>query len=216
MDLCWQSNVSAFITSWQIDGENMETVTVFIFLGSKITVNGVCNHDIKKCLLLGRKTMTYLDNILEKQRYYFANKCPYSQSYGFPSSHVMDVRVGSQRRLSTKELMVLNCEEDWRSWRRLLRIPWTVGRSNQSVLKEINPEYSLEGLMLKLTLQYFGHLMQGVDSYKDPDPGKDWGPEEKGATEDEMVGWHHRLNGHEFEQTLGDSEGQGSLACCSP
>ena len=87
--------------------------------------------------------------------------------------------------------------------RRLLRVPWT-GRSNQSILKEINPEYSLEGLMLKLKLQYFGHLMWKDDSLgKDPDAGKDWGQEEKGVTEDEMAGWHHQLNGHELEQTSG-------------
>ena len=104
-------------------------------------------------------------------------------------------------------------------WRRLLRVSWTWSRSNQSILKEINHEYSLEGLMLKLKLQYFGQLMHSADSLeKDPDEkkGKEWGQEEKGVTEDEMVGWHHWLNGHEFEQTLGDSEGQGSLACCSP
>ena len=101
-------------------------------------------------------------------------------------------------------------------WKRLLRVPWTARRSNQSILKEINLEYSLEGLMLKLMLQYFGHLMQRAIIGKNPDEGKDWGQEEKGATEDEMVGWHHRLSGHEFDQTLGDSEGQGSVACCSP
>ena len=102
-------------------------------------------------------------------------------------------------------------------WRRLLRVPWTARRSNQSILKEINPEYSLEGLMLKLKLQYFGHLMWWVDLLKkNPDSGKDWGQKEKGETEDEMVGWHYWLNGHEFEQTPGDGEDQGSLACCSP
>ena len=99
------------------------------------------------------------------------------------------------------------------SWRRLLRVPW---RSNQSILKEINPEYSLEGLTMKLKLQYFGHVRQRADSLEDSDAGKDWRQEEKGATEDEMVGWQHRLHGHEFEHTPGDSEGQGSLACCSP
>ena len=96
------------------------------------------------------------------------------------------------------------------SWRRLLRVPW---RSNQSILKEINPEYSLEGLMMKVKLQYFGHLVQRADSLEDSDAGKDWRQEEKGATEDEMIGWHHWLNGHEFDQTL---EGQGSLVCCRP
>ena len=102
-------------------------------------------------------------------------------------------------------------------WRRLLRVPWTPRRSNQSILKEINPKYSLEGLMLKLKLQYFGHLMWKADSLeKTLVAGKDWRPEEKGMTEDEMVGWHHRLNGHEFELVLGVGEGQGSLACYSP
>ena len=103
-----------------------------------------------------------------------------------------------------------------RCWRRLLRVPWTTRRSNQSIPKEISPEYSLEGLMLKLKLQYFGHLMWSANSLEDSDAGKDWGQEEKGATKDEVVGWHHWLSGHEFEQTLGDSEGQGSLECCSP
>ena len=96
-------------------------------------------------------------------------------------------------------------------------LEWGATASNESVLKEINPEFSLEGLMLKLKLQYFGHLMQRAYSLeKDPDARKDWRQEEKGTTEDEMVGWHHRLNGHEFEKTPGDGEGQRSLACCSP
>ena len=101
-------------------------------------------------------------------------------------------------------------------WKRLLRIPWTARRSIQSVLKEINPEYSLEGLMLMLKRQYFGHLIWRTDSLeKNPDAGKDWGQEEKGTTEDEMVGWHHQLIGHGFRQTPRDGEGQGGLACCS-
>ena len=101
-------------------------------------------------------------------------------------------------------------------WRRLLRVPWTARRSNQSVLKEINPEYSLEGLMTKLKLQYL--WPPDVKSWliwKDPDAGKDWRQEEKGTT-DEMVGWHHRLNGHELGQALGAGDGQGGLVCCSP
>ena len=102
-------------------------------------------------------------------------------------------------------------------WRRLFSVPWTARKLNQSILKEIFPEYSLEGLMLKLKLQYFCHLMQRANSLeKDLDAGKDWGQKEKREAEDEMVGWHHQLNGHEFEQTPRDSEGQGSLACCSP
>ena len=97
-----------------------------------------------------------------------------------------------------------------------MRISWTT-RSNQSILKEISPEYSLEGLMLKLKLQYFGHLMRRTDSFeKTLMLGGIEGRRKKGMTEDEMVGWHHRLDGHEFEQALGVGDGQGSLACCSP
>ena len=99
---------------------------------------------------------------------------------------------------------------------RPLRVPWTARRSNQSILREISPGCSLEGLMLKLKLklQYFGHLMRRVDSLKDPDAGRDWGQEEKGTTEDEMAGWHHWLDGHEFGWTPGVGDGQGGLACC--
>ena len=96
-------------------------------------------------------------------------------------------------------------------WRKLLRVSWTAGRSNQSILKEINREYSSEGLMLKLKLRYFSHLIR-----KDLDVGKDWGQEEKGTPEDEVTGWHHPHYGHEFEHAPGDGEGQGSLVCCSP
>ena len=109
-------------------------------------------------------------------------------------------------------------------WRRLLRVPWAARRSNQLILKEISPEYSLERLMLKLKLQYFDAVPYMVNTIpdakswlvgKNPDAGKDWGQEEKRTTEDEMVGWYHWLNGHEFEQTPGDSDGQGSLICSS-
>ena len=130
----------------------------------------------------------------------------------FFSSHVRMWELDHKRRLSTEELMLSNCGagEDL-----ILRIPQTAWRSNQSILKDINPQYSLEGLMLKLKLQYFGHLMRRTDSLeKTLMLGKIKG-QRRGLTEDEMVGWHHQVNGHEFEQTLGDSEGQGSLACCS-
>ena len=124
---------------------------------------------------------------IKKQRHYFANKDPSSQSYGFSSSHVW------MWLLDHKEGWVLKNWCFWTvCWRRLLRVPWTARRSNQSILKEINPGCSLEGLMLKLKLQYFGHLMRRTLIGKDPDAGKDWGQEEKGMTEDEMVGWHHR------------------------
>ena len=101
-------------------------------------------------------------------------------------------------------------------WRRLLRVPWTARRSNQSILKKISLEYSLEGLMLKLKLQYFGHLMRRTNSLeKTLMLGKTEGRRRRGQTEDEMVGWHHRLDGHEFEQALGVGDGQESLVCCS-
>ena len=190
---------------------NNETVTDFIFGGSKITADGDCSHEIKRCLLLGRKTMTNLDSILKKQRHYFANKCPSSQSYGFFSSHIWIWE------LDQEESWVL---KNWCFWtvvlEKTLESPWTARRSNQSILKEINPECSLEGLMLKLKLQYIGHLMWRTDSIgKNPDAGKDWRQEEKGMA-DEMLGWRHRLNGHEFEQAPGVGDGQGGLACCSP
>ena len=139
--------------------ETLKTVSDLILGGSKITVDGDCSHEIKRRLLLGRKVMTNLDNILK--RHYFANKGPSSQGYGFSSGHVW--------------MWELDCEESWAlknwsfelwCWRRLLRVPWTARRSNQSILKEISPGCSLEGLMLKLKLQYFGHLMQRVDSLK--------------------------------------------------
>ena len=101
-------------------------------------------------------------------------------------------------------------------WRRLLRVPWIASKSNQSILRKVNSKYSLEGLMLKLNLQYFGHLMWTADSLEKSVTGKDWGQKEKRASEDEMAGWHHRCDGHELGQTSGDGEGQGGLACCSP
>ena len=117
------------------------------------------------------------------------------------------VKKAKRRRTDAFEL---------RCWRRLLRVPWTARRSNQSILKEISPGCSLEGLMLKLKLQYFGHLMQRADSFeKTLMLGKIEG-RRRGRQQDEMVGWRHRFNGDEFQQTLGNGEGQGSLACCSP
>ena len=142
------------ITSWQIDGETMVIMTHFIFLGSKTTTDSDCSHEIKRCLFIGRKAMTNLDSILKKQRHYFANKGPSSQSYSFPV-----VMYGFESwAIKKAELGRIDAFELW-CWRRLLRVPWPARRSNQSILKEINPEYSFERLMLKLKLQYFGHLM---------------------------------------------------------
>ena len=135
------------ITGWQIDEETMETVRYFILGGSKITADGYCSHEIKRCFLLGRKAMTNLDSILKSRD--FTDKCPSSQSYGFPvvmyGCESWTVKKAEHQRIDAFEL--------W-CWRRLLRVLWTARRSNQSILK-----YSLEGLMLKLKLQYFGHLM---------------------------------------------------------
>ena len=115
------------------------------------------------------------------------------------------MKKAEHRRIDTFEL--------W-CWRRLLRVPWTTRRSNQYILKEISPGISLEGMMLKLKLQYFGHLMRRVDSLEKTDAGRDWGQEKKGMTEDEMAGWHRRLDGRESEGTPGVGVGQGGLACC--
>jgi len=137
----------------------METVTDFIFLDSKMTADGDCSCEIKRHLLLGRKAMTNLDSILKSRD--FSNKGQSSQSYGFSSSHVWIWEVDYKESWGPKNW----CFELW-CWRRILKVPWTTRRSNQSILKEISPDYSLEGLMLKLKLQYFGHLMWRADSFE--------------------------------------------------
>ena len=146
------------ITSWQIDGE---TVADFIFLGSKITADGDCSHEIKRCLLLGRKVMTNLDSILKSRDITLSTKVRLVKAMVFPvvtyGCESWTIKKAERRRIDAFEL--------W-CWRRLLRVPWTARRSNQSILKEISPGCSLEGLMLKLKLQYFGHLMQRADSFE--------------------------------------------------
>ena len=145
---------SSPITSWQIDGETMETMTDFIFLGLKITADGECNHEIKRHLLLGGKAMTNLDSVLKSRDITFPIKVRPVKAMVFPvvmyGCESWTINKAEHRRIDAFEL--------W-CWRRLLRVPWTARRSNQSILKEISPECSLEGLMLKLKLQYFGHLM---------------------------------------------------------
>ena len=142
---------SSPITSWQIDGETMETVTDLSFLGSKITADGECSYEIKRCLLLGRKAMTNLDSILKS--IIFLTKVSLVKPVVFPV-----VMYGCESWITKKaEYWRIDAFELW-YWRRLLSVPWTARRSNHSILKEISPEYSLEGLMLKLKLQYFGHL----------------------------------------------------------
>ena len=152
--------VSSPITSRQINGETMETVTDFIFLGSKITADGDCSHEIKKHLPLGRKTMTNLDSILKSRDITLPTKVHLVKARVFPV-----VMYGYESWTVKKaECWRIDAFELW-CWRRLLTVPWTE-RSNQSTLKEISPEYSLEGLMLKLKLQYFGHLMRRSDLFE--------------------------------------------------
>ena len=141
-------------TSWQIDGETMETVTDFIFLGSKITSDGDCSHKIKRCFLLGRKAMTNIDTILKSRDIILLTNVHIVKAMVFPvimyGCDSWTIKKAERQRIDAFEL---GC------WRRLLRVPWTARRSNQSILKEISPEYSLEGLMLKPKLQYFDHVM---------------------------------------------------------
>ena len=151
------------ITSWQIDGETVETVTDSIILGSKITADSGCSHEIKRCLLLGRKAITNIDSILKSRDITLPTKVHTVKAMVFPVI---------MYRCESWPIKRAECQrtDDFHPcyWRRLLRVPWTARRSNQSILKEINPEYSLEGLMLRLKLQYFGHLMRRATHWKRP------------------------------------------------
>ena len=180
------------IASWQIDRKTMETVTDFIFLGSKITADGDCNPEIKRCLLLGRKAMTNIDSILKSRD--FANKVPSSQSYGFSSIHVWMWELDYKERWAPK---------NWCFWTVVLE------KTLQSLLgcKEIQPVHPKRNqswiFIGRTDVETETPIFWPPDSKswltgKDPDAGKDWGQEKKGMREDEMVGWHHRLNGHEF------------------
>ena len=159
---------SSPITSWQIDGETVETVSDFIVLGSKITADGDCSHEIKRYLLFGRKVMTNLDSILKSKDITLSTKVCLVKAMVFPvvmyGCESWTIKKAECRRIDAFEL--------W-CWRRLLRVPWTARRSNQSILKEISPGCSFKGLMLKLKLQYFGHLVRRADSLeKTPMLGK--------------------------------------------
>ena len=180
----------------------------FIFLGSKITADGDCSHEIKRCLLLGRKVTANLDSILKSRD--IVNNSLSSQGYGFSSGHVW--------------LWELDCEESWapKNW-----CFWTVvlEKTLESPLdcKEIQPVHPKGDqswvFIGRTDVEAITSVLWPPDAkswliWKDPDDGKDWGQEEKGMTEDEMVGWHHRLNGHGFGWTLGVGDGQGGLACC--
>ena len=166
----------------------METVTDFILLGSKITADGVCSHEIKRCLLLRRKGMTNLDSILKSRDITLLTKVRLVKAMVFPvvvyGCESWTIKKAEGQRTDAFEL--------W-CWRRFLRVPWTARRSNQLILKEINPEYSLEELMLKLKLQYFGHLIWRTDSLeKTLMLGKIEG---RRRSEWQIVGWHHWLDG---------------------
>ena len=182
------------ITSWQIDGKTIEKVRDFIFWGSKITVDGDCSQEIKRRLLLGSKAIASLDSILKSRDVTLPTKVSLVKATVFPVvMYWCESWTIKQAKIQRIDAFELWC------WRRLLRIPWTARRSSQSILKEISAEYSLEGLMLKLKLQYFGHLMRRTDSLeKTLMLGKIEGERRKGW-QDEMIGWHHQLDGHEFE-----------------
>ena len=174
---------------------NSGTVADFIWGGSKITGDDDCSHEIKRRLLLGRKAMINLDSIFKSRDITLPTKVRLVEAVVFPV-----VMYGCKS-------WTINKAEHWRDdalelwcWKRLLRVPWTARRFNQSILKEISPEYSLKGLMLKLKLPTLWPLdVKNWLIWKDPEAGKDWRWKEKGTKEDEMVGWHHWLNGHEFE-----------------
>ena len=183
---------------------------MFIFGGSKITAEGDCSHEIKRCLLLGRKVMTNLDSIFRSRDITLPTKVHLVKALVFPvvmyGCESWTVKTAEQRRIDAFEL--------W-CWRRLLRLLWTARRSSQSILKEISPGCSLEGLMLKLKLQYFGHLMWRVDSLEKTLMLGGFGSGGEGTTEDEMAGWHQQLDGCKSEWTPVVGDGQGGLACCN-
>ena len=185
-----------------------------LFLGdSRITADGDCSHEIKRRLLLGRKAMTNLDNILKSRDITLPTKVRLLKAMVFLvvmygcESWAINMKKAERWRIDAFEL--------W-CWRRLLRVPWTARRCNQSILKQISPEYSLEGLMLKRNSNTLATWCEELTHWKGP-----WSWERlkvggKGKTENEMVGWHHWLNGLEFVKALGVGDGQGSLTCCSP
>ena len=182
------------------------------FLGSKITADGDCSHEIKSRLLLGRKVMTNLDSIFKSRDITLPTKVRLIKAMVFPvvmyGCESWTVKKAEHRRIGDFEL--------W-CWRRLLRVPCTARRSNQSILKENSPEW----FMGRTDAEAETPVLWPPDAKnwligKDPDAGKDWRREEKRMTEDEMVGWYHQCDGHEFELALGVGDGQGNLVCCSP
>ena len=177
--------------------------------GSKITADGDCSHEIKRRLLLGRKVMTNLDSVLKRRDITLPTKVHLVKAMVFPV-----VMYGCESwTIKKPECQRINAFELW-CWRRLLRVPWTARRSNQSILKEISPEYSLKEWCWSWNYNCWSPDVKNWLIRKDTYAGKDWGQEEKGTTEDEMAGWHHRLDGCESEWTPRVGDGQGGLACC--
>ena len=198
------------ITSWQIDAEAMETMTGFIFLASKITSDGDCSHEIKR-LAPWKKSYDKPRQCIKKQRHYFANRGWFSQTYGFSSSHIQ-VWV-----LDHKEGWVV---KNWCFWTVVLEMTLESPLDSMEI-KLVNPKENQPWIFIGRTdAEAEAPILWPPDEKsqlagRDPDPGKDWRQEEKG-TEDEIAGWHHQLNGHAFEQSLGVGDGQGSsLVCCS-
>ena len=173
-------------------GNSGNSGRLYFWGGSKITADGDCSHDIKRHLLLGRKVMTNLDTILKSRNITLLTKVRLVKAMVFP------VVMCESRTVKKAECRRIDAFELWYC-RRLLRVLWTARRSNQSILKEINPGCSLEGMMLKLKLQYFGHLMRRADSLERTLMLEGTGGRRKRGQQDEMAGWHHRLNGHESE-----------------
>ena len=201
---------SSLITSWHIEGETMETMKNFIFLGSKITADGDCSHEIKRRLVLGRKAMTNPDSILRSRDVTLLTVVRLVKAMIFPVV-MCGCESWTTKKAECQRIVVfeLCC------WRRLLRVPWTAKE-----IKPVHPKGNQSWIFTGRT-DAEAPILGPPDwknwlTRKDPDTGKDGRQEEKGMKADEMVGCHHRLNGHEFEQAPGDGEGEGSLACCSP
>ena len=190
--------VSGPLTSWQIDGEKMETVRDLIFGGYKITEDGDCSHKIKRRLLLRRKAMTKLESILKSRDFTLPTKVCLVNAVVFP-------------------VVMYVCE----SWNIKKAEHWTIDAFECKEIKQVNPKGNQSWIFTGQTdAEAEGPILWPPDAKtcrirKDPDAGKDWGQEEKGASEDEMIGWHHKLDGHEFKQDPGAGEGQGSWACCN-
>ena len=193
------------ITSWQIDGETVEIVRDLILGGSKITADGECSHEIKRCLLLGRKTMTKLDSILKSRHITLWRKIHLVKAMVFPVA-TYGCESWTKRTLSTKELMLLT-----------VVLEKTFGSPLDSMeIQPVNPKGNLSWIFIGRTDAEAEAPIIWPPDVKSWLIGKDWRQEEKGMTEDEMAEWYHWLDGHEFEQALGGGDGQGILACCSP